>query len=428
MPHVTRPTIEGQHSGLADPAGPRTFRAIAEAAGPDAARARSLYIHVPFCFHKCHYCDFYSIVDTRDRQDAYVDRLERELEAIAPLSAWPLETIFVGGGTPTLLRPDLWRRLAEALDRHFDLSAIRGRLSSTEFTVECNPETATPELMAELAGAGVTRLSLGAQSFDPRHLRTLERHHDPDNVPRALDLARRAGIERHSVDLIYAIPGQTLADWKADLRTALALGVEHLSAYNLTYEPRTAMTARLARGEFEPVEEDLEIEMFLAAASHTRAAGLERYEVSNAARPGRASAHNLAYWRQEPWLAAGPSASGHFAGHRWKNTARLDAYLALDDGGFAPIEDHEQPDARRAIAERLMTGLRLSEGVDARRLLGDLRAIDHTAIDRLQSVVGGYAESGHVHTHALQHGRWRVTEMGVLIADRIAADCMEAVL
>ncbi|MBL8760497.1 MAG: radical SAM family heme chaperone HemW, partial [Phycisphaerae bacterium] len=289
--------------------------------------ARSLYIHVPFCFHKCHYCDFYSIVDTRDRQAAFVDRLNQELAAQSHLAAGaPLRTIFVGGGTPSLLRPDLWTRLLATLENRFDLSLIRrgpGGLTG-EFTVECNPETVTPELADILASGGVTRVSMGAQSFHAAHLKTLERWHHPDNVARALDIAAGAGIARRSVDLIYAIPGQSVSDLERDLDAATSLPVEHVSAYNLTYEPNTAMTHRLKRGEFTPADEDLEADMFTLVGERLRARGFARYEVSNYARPGAECRHNLAYWRQDQWLACGPSASGHARGIRWKNTPRLD--------------------------------------------------------------------------------------------------------
>src|SRR5690606_19916459 len=198
-------------------------------------RPRSLYLHIPFCFHKCHYCDFYSIVDNRDRQEAFAARLGRELVALAPLAApQPLRTIFVGGGTPTLLRRDLWEGLLKVLADNYDLAEIRA--GRGEFTVECNPETATPELMATLRQGGVNRLSVGAQSFDPRHLKTLERWHDPANVARAFDQARAAGIDNLNLDLILGIPVQTLDEWSADLEMALAPDPAHLSCYALTYE------------------------------------------------------------------------------------------------------------------------------------------------------------------------------------------------
>lgn len=384
---------------------------LSAAGGTDPVR--SLYLHVPFCTHKCHYCDFYSIVDPRDRRAAFVDRMGRELAALAARTRGePLRSVFVGGGTPSLLGPALWRRLLETLRRHYDLSS-----PDLEFTVECNPESVTRELMDVLADGGVNRVSIGAQSFDRRHLGMLERRHDPENVERAVGLARDAGIARQSVDLIFGIPGQTPAEWERDLRRALALGTSHLSCYNLTYEPGTAMTARLRRGEFDPAREDDEIEMFRSARRLLREAGLERYEISNYARPGHECRHNLAYWRQDQWLAAGPGAAAHVAGHRWKNVPRLDDYLAVDDDGFAPIMDHEPPDPGRARRERIMTGLRLAEGLDPAAVL------DGPGRGDLLTVARGYERRGLL---TMDSARWRLTEAGVFLADRIAADLMAA--
>lgn len=385
--------------------------------------ARSLYLHIPFCFHKCHYCDFYSLVDTRDRQEAFTERLIRELAALSPwASGAPLETIFVGGGTPSLLRPALWARLLEALDRSFDLSVIRA--GRGEFTVECNPETVSAELMDHLRAGGVDRVSLGAQSFQPGHLKTLERWHNPVNVDKALGLARAAGIPRQSLDLIFAIPGQTVAEWRSDLSAAIDLGTEHLSCYSLTYEPGTAMTARLRRGEFTPAEEDLELEMQEEALSLLRSRGLDRYEVSNFARPGRECRHNLAYWRQRDWLAAGPSASAHVAGHRWKNIPRLDDYLTISDDGLAPITDHETPDAARAVSERLMTGLRLREGVEFGPVLADAAAARAGAADRLLRTAERLSATGLLRVDGPV---WALTDRGILIADSITVDFMTAI-
>ena len=407
------------------------------APGESPLPARSLYIHIPFCSHKCHYCDFYSIVDTRDRQETFTARLIRELEAIAPCAAGaPLRTIFVGGGTPSMLRLNLWERVLDALHNHFDLSAMNNRARSAadgatvgEFTVECNPDTATPDLLALLASRGVTRVSMGAQSFHAAHLKTLERWHDPEAVPRAIEAARAAGIARQSLDLIYAIPGQTIEDLDRDLDAALALKTEHVSAYTLTYEPGTAMTARLARGEFTRADEDLEADMFEHAARRLAAAGLGRYEVSNFARPGAECRHNMAYWRQNQWLAAGPSASGHFAGHRWKNVPRLDEYLESDDAGFAPVIDHEPPDARRALGEALMTGVRLAEGVDIERLMSLADRIDPAIRPRAERVIARYVDSGHLVRVSDTTGADRTapTHRGFLLVDRIARELLAAI-
>lgn len=395
-------------------------------AAPQSPRkARSLYIHIPFCSHKCHYCDFYSIVDRQDRQAVFTDRLVRELSAQAPF-AGPIETIFVGGGTPSLLAVPLWGRLLNALGDLYDLSPITSGLG--EFTVECNPESVTAELAHTLVQGGVTRASMGAQSFNPRHLKALERLHNPEKVPAALDILRAAGIGRTSIDLIYAIPDQSLGDFDHDLRAALALPIEHISAYALTYEPGTAMTARLHRGEFQQAPDETEAQMYHHALAKLRDAGFERYEVSNHANStpdhDARCRHNLAYWRQEDWLAAGPSASGHFRGQRWKNTPRLDDYLSLEDQGFAPLCDFEPFDARRELMDLLMTSVRLAEGVDAQSALAKAQQWDRQ--DELRRAAVMCADQGWVRDG--NSDRWRLTDEGYLFADRVARELLGALI
>lgn len=390
---------------------------------PNTTPTSSLYIHIPFCFHKCHYCDFYSIVDRQDRQEVFTDRLIRELRAQSALSeTLPLRSIFVGGGTPTLLAPDLWEKLLAELSTLFDLSLIRS--GTGEFTVECNPETVSDEVARVLAEGGVNRASVGAQSFNPEHLKALERHHDPENVAKALDRLGSAGIARRSIDLIYAIPGQSLDEFDLDLRTALSLPIDHLSAYGLTYEPNTAMTARLRRGEFSPAPEELEVEMYLHGLAVLREAGFDRYEVSNHSKPGSECQHNLAYWRGDPWLAVGPSASGHMNGWRWKNTPRLDDYLQQSDDGLAPVCDLEPPDPRRSLMDRLMTGIRLSEGLDASemRLLGEQLG----ASEQLNSAAVHAEHAGWLESAA--GPRWVLTDSGFLFADRVAGEFIGALI
>ncbi len=399
-----------------------TARAVVDAVHrSEAPPARSLYIHVPFCFHKCHYCDFYSFVDTQDRQPAFVERLCEELLALAPLSrGLPLETIFVGGGTPTLLRIDLWTTLLEGLGRAFDLSLIRS--GSGEFTVECNPETAGAELFDVLVAGGINRLSIGAQTFNPALLRTLERWHDPASVDGAVELARRAGIPHRSVDLIYAIPEQTEAELLDDLDRALALPIDHLSAYNLTYEPNTAMTVRRDRGEFQVADEDTELAMFWLVRDRCRSNGFEAYEVSNFASVGGQCRHNLAYWRQEPWLAAGPSASAHVGGHRYKVVPRLTDYLETRDAGLPLIVDHEPPDAARAIMERIMTGIRLGEGLDLAGILERAAAVG--SAERLQAEIDAARRFGWLTPDPT---RLILSDRGLPLADHIASCLMSSI-
>ncbi|HYE02813.1 MAG TPA: radical SAM family heme chaperone HemW [Phycisphaerales bacterium] len=427
MPHLTLLDTSEQTRARAAPRVTAPAPLPAPSAHPPV---RALYIHVPFCVHKCHYCDFYSITGADDRQRAFTDRLIDELAVLAPhAGGLPLRTIFVGGGTPTLLHADLWAGcLLPALHRLFDLSAM-GPGKGGEFTVECNPETASSGLFAALAAGGVNRISVGAQSFDRRHLKTLERWHDPDSVPRALELARAAGIERQSLDLIFGIPGQTAGQWERDLRTALALGAEHLSCYALTYEPGTALAARARAGAVAPADEDQQAELFEMTGPILLAAGLERYEISNFARPDAECRHNLAYWRQEQWLAAGPSASAHlYAGHdgaagswRWKNVARLGDYLA--SGGPSPALDVEPPDPPRFVRERLMTGIRLREGLWADGTLAQAEQVSPGAAAALDRAVSGLRAAGLV----APGPRWRLTAEGLLLADSVAAELMGAV-
>ncbi|GDX99230.1 putative oxygen-independent coproporphyrinogen III oxidase HemN [Phycisphaerae bacterium] len=387
--------------------------------GPLLRPGAGLYLHVPFCFHKCHYCDFYSIVDTRDRQGEFTKRLIAEVRALAKATQRPrLATIFVGGGTPSLLAVGLWQELLAALAEAFDLSGL------VEFTVECNPETVSAELMAVLAAGGVNRVSIGAQSFHAQHLKTLERWHDPANVFKAVELARAVGIARQSMDLIFAIPGQTMTEWDADLKAALGAGTTHLSCYALTYEPNTAMTARMKKGEFSQMPGDLEADMFEHTLSTLRAAGLERYEVSNFAKKGDECRHNLAYWRQHDWLAAGPNASAHVRGVRWKNIQRLDDYLNKHVRDFAMVTDVEYADAVRNLSEAVWTGLRLAEGIDAAQTLAAADAAKGGMAEKIMRVARRQMELGAI---VRVDDRWQLSDQGFMIADAVAVAFLEVI-
>ena len=378
-------------------------------------RVESAYIHVPFCFHKCHYCDFYSFVDTRDQQGAFTERLVREIQAVGSGQDRPLKTLFIGGGTPTLLAPGHWKTLLAALDEHLPIaSGGPGGPGGpgAEFTVEANPETLTAELVDVLVAGGVNRLSIGCQSFNPVHLKTLERWHDPANVERAVDIARRGGITNINLDLIFAIPGQTLSDWTDDLVRAVDLGPMHLSCYGLMYEPNTALTKRVQLGQVVPTEDDLEAEMYEAALAVLEARGFVQYEISNWSLPGRECRHNLAYWRNENWWALGPSASGHLDGLRWKNLPRLGDYLASLD--WPPIVDVEMLPETERTGELLMLRLRLNEGVPLTLLDALL-----TSADPRRHVIARHEAAGlleRTDTHL------RLTPRGRLLADSVLSD------
>jgi len=367
---------------------------------------RGLYLHVPFCFHRCHYCDFYSVVERPEQADAaqadFTAALAREIaDRAARLSPRP-DTVFVGGGTPTLLTPPHWRTLLGALQAGRLLAGV------DEFTVEANPETVTAELADVLAEGGVTRASIGAQSFNPRHLKTLERWHEPANVSRSVNRFRDAGIERLNLDLIFAIPGQTLDDFAADLDAAIGLGVEHLSCYALTFEPNTAMTTRLGQGRITRTPEDLEAAMYELAMDRLADAGFEHYEISAWARPGTQSRHNLHYWRDDDYLGLGPGAASHVAGMRWKNKPHLGQYVAASPGH--PVVDVESLDERGRAGEALMMGLRLREGVDTAWL--------ETAFADRSDDLSMLHESGLLERAGQ---RTRLTRRGLLVADSVLA-------
>ncbi|MEO0965538.1 MAG: radical SAM family heme chaperone HemW [Planctomycetota bacterium] len=370
--------------------------------------ATSLYLHVPFCVHKCGYCDFYSITSQADRQDAWADAIVAEFDALlARVEAAP-RTIYVGGGTPTLLEAGTWTGLMQRLAERIDLSPLR------EFSVEANPETVTPGLLATLRNLGVNRLSIGCQSFQPDLLATLERAHDPATVRSAVAMARDAGIANLSLDLIYAVPGQSLDQLDADLDALLDLAPDHLSCYSLIFEPGTALTAHRDLGRVRPIDNDLEAAMYRRVIDRLHDAGYEHYEVSNWARPDRACEHNLAYWTGGHWLGLGPSAASHIDGLRWKNTPHLGRYLASP--GDPPIRDVERlaPDA--ALGEALMLRLRLRQGVsldwlDPRVPTGSTR---RDTIDR-------YTATGMM---AITEHRLRLTDRGLMVADALLGELL----
>ena len=352
-----------QNSQVISQAAPKvTSKATAKDAGALAKGAsfRGAYFHVPFCRHKCHYCDFYSFVDTESRELAYVERLEEELQDALEFLTVPIETVFVGGGTPTMLGADLLGRMLSSIRRTLPIS------SNAEWSVEANPETVNEAVADALAQSGVRRVSLGAQSFNPKLLKALERDHDPASVERAVGLLRRAGIPQVNLDLIFAIPGSTIADWEADLLRALSIGPDHLSAYGLVYEPNTPLTVKLRKGAVTRLPEDEEAEQYEFVVEKLAKSGYERYEISNWSLPGMACRHNILYWENADWWAFGPSAAAHGNGVRWRNIPRLATWL--ENRPSAPVEEIECLGADANAGESFMLGLRLMKGMPLERV------------------------------------------------------------
>ena len=322
---------------------------------------RHLYVHVPFCRHKCGYCDFNAYAGMDRLMPDYVHALERELAAARERYAFaPIETVYLGGGTPSLLPAELAAKLLAAIHSTFDVA--RG----AEVTFEANPGSTDEAKIAAWLEAGVNRLSLGVQGFDPRALAVLERRTDAAQATHAFSLARAGGFANVSIDLIYAVPYQGMATWTDTLRRALALGPDHVSTYCLSFEEGTLLHRRRAEGRVPEVDGDLQWDQLDAACVELAAAGFRRYEVSNWARPGFESRHNTAYWRCRPVYGAGAGAHSYATdgevAARWWNVARPREYIA---SAASPRADGEELDARKAGAERLMMGLRTAEGAVA---------------------------------------------------------------
>jgi putative oxygen-independent coproporphyrinogen III oxidase len=320
--------------------------------------ARHLYVHLPFCAHRCGYCDFVTVVGRQGQHAAYVDALLLELELERGLLADELETVFLGGGTPTFTSLSEVGRLLEALP------------GAQEVTAEANPETVTPELAHGLRGAGVTRISLGAQTFQPSLLEVLERVAQPDDVRRAVHHLRDAGFDNISLDLIYGIPGQSASQLEADLDDALALEPEHLSCYELEAKPGTRFTH--AWGAELAHQADAMEDYFERVVARLTGAGYRWYETANFCRvtDGRdlRARHNLAYWLGRDYLGLGIGAVSTIENRRWRNAPRLGPYLAALAEGRPPERELELVNSDTRARERVMLGLRLDEPLPLRGL------------------------------------------------------------
>ena len=330
-------------------------------------RAFGVYLHVPFCTVRCGYCDFNTYTASElgggASQASYADTALREIALGARvldgagLPPREASTVFVGGGTPTVLpAADLVRMLDGVRDAW-------GLADDAEVTTEANPDSVTPESLAALAAGGFTRVSFGMQSAVPHVLATLERTHDPRRIPDVVQWARDAGLAV-SLDLIYGTPGESLDDWRTSLESALATGVDHVSAYALVVEQGTKMAVQVRRGELELPDGDDQAAKYELADDLLTAAGLGWYEVSNWARtPGTACRHNLAYWRGDDWWGIGPGAHSHVGGVRWWNVKHPRAYAGRLESGLSPAAGRETIDADAATLERLMLHVRLAEGM-----------------------------------------------------------------
>ena len=377
-----------------------------------------LYVHVPFCAKKCSYCAFYSEAGDAALVNRYVGALIREME-MAAADLRP-KTIFFGGGTPSLLTLRQWECLLDAMQR-------LGLPGAEEWTVECNPATVSLDKAKLLRDAGVNRISMGAQSFDESLLERLGRVHSREMIFKSLDILRRAGFDNLNIDLMFAIPGQTLATWRATLAEAMALGTEHLSCYEVIYEEDTPLFEQLRAGQVQ-VDEDLACAMYDELLRATAANGLEQYEIANFARragaagelPGRACRHNIAYWRGASFYGLGPSAAGYVRGARTKNWANTILYCEQLERGRRALESSEELPPLARAGELAAFGLRMNAGWPLgefqQRTGFDFSREWRGEIDRMIEL--GYGD--------LNEHRFRLTPAGLRFADWVGAEFLRS--
>lgn len=374
----------------------------------------SLYLHIPFCEKKCIYCDFYSIENSSPMEE-FLSTLHVEIDAYAEFGKQEsFETIFFGGGTPSLLSPQQLESILSHLHHTYSIE------SDAEITVETNPGTVTREKLTAYRTLGVNRLSIGIQSFHEDELRFLSRIHDSAQALDCIRSAREAGFDNLSIDLIYALPDQTKERWEANLQKAVALSPNHISAYGLIVEDNTPLSRMVSSRLVSPKPSDEEAEFYELTMSYLDAHGFEHYEVSNYAKPGFRSRHNYNYWRHENYLSFGPSAHSFWreAGEsrRWFNIANLSHYCSALREGKLPLLTEERLSSSQLRTERILLGLR-SDGLDVKRLDSELPSSTTSRVQMIHDLVeaGSATFDGNV---------LRLTQKGYLICDEICARLM----
>lgn len=380
-------------------------------------RRFAVYVHIPYCRSRCPYCGFntYAVVEPPERE--YLTALRRELSYRADTPEWAhgvVSSIYVGGGTPTVFSPRSIGDLLRTIERCWP----RTRLGEIEVTAEANPGTVDIRYLAALRDQGVNRISFGVQSFQPHILQRLGRGHGAAEGSEAVDMARQAGFHNVSVDLLFAVPGQTLADWERDLETIIDLRPEHVSAYSLTFEPGTPFEDRRARGAIRAVEEEVEAAMLERTAEVLSTAGYQHYEISNYAEPGRESRHNLNYWRRGEYLGVGAGAHSFLCDSasdvRWSNEPDPDAYVRRVGARGEARVFVERLSEDQAHAEFVFLGLRLLAGIDTREFAARFGVEFTAAFPQVCELEAGGL--------LVREGtRWRLSQRGLMVADSVCA-------
>ena len=367
-----------------------------------------IYIHIPFCKSRCIYCGFYSTTLLHLCQ-RYVDALcgEMKIRSGGNSATSRVDTVYLGGGTPSQLSPSQLRQLFASLYILYKVS------EDAEVTIEANPDDVTEEFATLLSLLPVNRVSMGVQTFDDERLRFLHRRHNAGQVPIAVKRLRDAGIRNISIDLMYGFPGETPGDWQCDIDHALALDVEHLSAYCLMYEEGTLLYEKKEKGQYQPVDEELERLMYETLKDRLTAAGFEHYEISNFARPGYRSRHNSSYWTDVPYIGLGAAAHSYDGRGRQWNVADIRQYIKGIESG-QPCFEREESDADTRYNDRVMLSLRTCEGLDL-ELLGEDERKYCVALAQ-QFINGGLLESDGRHL--------RLTRQGLFVSDMVMSELM----
>ena len=371
-----------------------------------------IYIHIPFCRSKCDYCDFYSLAGRDDRMDQYQKALLSYIKETAPLAQdFPVDTIYIGGGTPSYYGA---KRLKELLGVIRNLYKVE---KDAEVTVECNPDSVDVKSLKILRKAGVNRLSMGMQSANACELERIHRIHTPQQVNEAATAARKAGFTNLSLDLIYGLPGQTMDSWKATVEHALSLIPQHLSCYGLKVEEGTPLAARVAQGEVLP-DDDQQADLYLWTVGRLERAGYPQYEISNFAKPGFASRHNLRYWLTQPYIGFGPGAHSDFGGRRYSFVRDLDAYIQGVLQGGDIIDESEIIPKRERCGEYLMLRLRTVQGINEQ----EYRSTYFMDFAPLQARLEQFRAQGWAEQ---TDGRWHFTPKGFLLSNQLIGDLLE---
>lgn len=366
-----------------------------------------LYVHIPFCKSRCIYCAFYSTTSD-GMEEKYVSALCRELDLRSDYCSPKWQTVYIGGGTPSTLSPEQLQRLFS----HIDCS------HATEVTIECNPDDVTPSFASLLASLPVNRVSMGAQTFDDTRLGFLRRRHNAAEVVNAVSTLRDAGIDNISIDLIYGFPEESLKQWDDDITAALSLGVEHLSAYCLSYEEGTPLYRMLEEGKVEESDDELTRAMYYRLIDRLAAAGYEHYEISNFALPRRRALHNSNYWNSTPYMGIGAAAHSYNVTSRQWNISDLRKYILEVENGHLPFE-REYLDITERYNDTVMLSLRTCDGID----LADLKSRFGTDLHSyLLRQARQYEESGLL-VH--EHDRLRLSRNGLYVSDMVITDLLK---